>query len=64
MRRTLPGMQLTPEEMHRAAMACRAAAYQAEKDAEAQSNPGVKETFRREASAFKALAARFEGQAH
>lgn len=53
-------MQLTPEEMHRAAMACRAAAFQAEKDAEAQTNPGVKETFRREVVAFKALADKFD----
>jgi hypothetical protein len=56
-------MQLTLEEMHRAAMACRAAAFQAEKDAEAQTNPGVVQGFRREAAAYRTLADKFDGKA-
>lgn len=55
-------MELTPEDKHRAAMACRAAAFTAEQDGEKQSNPGVKATFEREAKAYRALAERFEGK--
>lgn len=53
-------MQLTPEEMHRAAMACRAAGYRASQDAQIQSNPGVKATFERDARAYVALAEKLD----
>lgn len=55
-------MQLTPEKMHRAAMACRAAAYQAEKDAAAQTNPQTRATFEREAAEYRKLAEELSGQ--
>lgn len=56
----LAGVQLTPEDMRRAAMACRAAAFTAEQDGEKQTNPSVKEQFAEEAEKYRALALRFD----
>jgi hypothetical protein len=53
-------MDLSNEDMRRAAMACRAAAFQAEQDAGRQSNPSVRATFEREAAEYQKLAARFD----
>jgi hypothetical protein len=52
-------MNLTPAEKHAAAMACRAAAFLARQDAEAQSNPSVKTGFERTAAEYERLAQRF-----
>lgn len=52
-------MDLSHEDKHRAAMACRVAAHQAETDAEKQSNPSIRATFEQEARKYRELAARF-----
>lgn len=49
-------MQLTDEERHAAAMACRAAAYRADQDAKAQTNPTVRAGCEAEARRYQALA--------
>jgi hypothetical protein len=53
-------MELTDEEKQRAAMACRAAAAIAEKDAQGQSSPGIRATFEEQAEKYRALAVRFD----
>jgi hypothetical protein len=53
-------MDLTPEDRHRAAMACRAAAHIAEQDAAKQSNPSIRVTFEQEAKKYRELANRFD----
>lgn len=52
-------MNLTDEEKHDAAMACRAAAFRAEKDAEAASNPTVRAGFEATARRYSELAKKF-----
>lgn len=55
-------MELTPAEKHAAAMACRAYAFQARKDAAAQNNPSVKAGFERTAVEYERLAQRFAAE--
>lgn len=53
-------MNLTDDEKHRAAMACRVAAVQAEKDAALQTNPQTRKTFNEEERRYRELADKFE----
>lgn len=53
-------LRFTPDDYRALAMAARAKAWQAEKDAEGQSNPQVRATFLIDAKRFKELAEKCE----
>lgn len=54
------GMNLSDDEKRDAAMACRLAMVQAEKDRDAQISPTVKQQLQRSVDNFSRLAERFE----
>jgi hypothetical protein len=54
-------LELSNDELQAAAMACRIGAAQAERDAERQENPRIKQSFTDSAARYSALAERFEG---
>lgn len=56
-------LRFSPDEYRSMAMAARAKAYQAEKDAEGQSNPTVCATFLADAKRFSELAEKCENAA-
>jgi len=53
-------MPLSPDDLRRAAMACRAASVRAKGDAQRQTHPDMEAIFEREAVEYAALAERFE----
>ena len=56
-------LRWSTDEYRRSAMACRAAAWRAEQDAEGASNRQVQEAFLRDAKAFSDLAEKYENAA-
>jgi hypothetical protein len=56
----MPSIELTTDELQRAAMACRIGAAQAQQDAAHQENPRLKATFTEAAALYMRLSERFE----
>jgi len=56
----MPDVTLTDAELRDAAQAAPLAAVQAQRDAEAQPNPRISETFADDVARYTALGARFE----